>query len=304
MHGTTISAIGYECGDLRPVSDLAGTTTADISPLVTEIIHFRESRREIWDLAATAAERTLATAARPDLVVYVSENDPDTTGSLARILDRLGLDDVEHLALSGQDCGNLVPAVRVASDALASGRSERVLLLLADRAEGRDRIMASGLSVFSDGAAACLLSRGPEPAGPRLRVEAAGSRTAVRLADADPAEQGLLSTVRLASETVTALLDTLGRTRADFRYAILPNYRPAAQKFLLAAMRMPPGKLLLGPVTELGHCFSADLLITLHRLAASGALDPGDRLLLATGGPYSWSALAVEYTHDGPAPRR
>ncbi|KJY28218.1 3-oxoacyl-[acyl-carrier-protein] synthase III C-terminal domain-containing protein [Streptomyces sp. NRRL S-495] len=228
-------------------------------------------------------------------MVYVSENDPDTTGSLARILDRLGLNDVEHLALSGQDCGNLVPAVRVASDALASGRCERVLLLLADRAEGRDRIMASGLSVFSDGAAACVLSGGPDRAGPRLRVEAAASRTAVRLADADPAEQGLLSTVRLASETVTALLDTLGRTRADFRYAILPNYRPAAQKFLLAAMRMPPGKLLLGPVTELGHCFSADLLITLHRLAASGALDPGDRLLLATGGPYSWSALAVEY---------
>ncbi|KOV12206.1 hypothetical protein ADK60_32800 [Streptomyces sp. XY431] len=295
MHGTTISAIGYECGDVRPVSDLAGTTTADISPLVTEIVRFRESRREIWDLAATAAERTLATAARPDLVVYVSENDPDTTGSLARILDRLGLNDVEHLALSGQDCGNLVPAVRVASDALASGRCERVLLLLADRAEGRDRIMASGLSVFSDGAAACVLSGGPDTAGPRLRVEAAASRTAVRLADADPAEQGLLSTVRLASETVTALLDTLGRTRADFRYAVLPNYRPAAQKFLLAAMRMPPGKLLLGPVTELGHCFSADLLITLHRLAASGALDPGDRLLLATGGPYSWSALAVEY---------
>ncbi|MEK2491097.1 3-oxoacyl-[acyl-carrier-protein] synthase III C-terminal domain-containing protein [Kitasatospora purpeofusca] len=296
MHGTTISAIGYECGDLRPVSDLAGTTTADISPLVTEIVHFRESRREIWDLAAAAAERTLATADRPDLVLYVSENDPDTTGSLARILDRLGLNDVEHLALSGQDCGNLVPAVRVASDALASGRCERVLLLLADRAEGRDRIMASGLSVFSDGAAACLLSGGPEPAGPRLRVEAAGSRTAVRPADAEPAEQGLLSTVRLASGTVTDLLDTLGRTRADFRYAILPNYRPAAQKFLLAAMRIPPDRLLLGPVTELGHCFSADLLITLHRLAASGALDPGDRLLLATGGPYSWSALAVEYT--------
>ncbi|MFD7415730.1 3-oxoacyl-[acyl-carrier-protein] synthase III C-terminal domain-containing protein [Kitasatospora purpeofusca] len=296
MHGTTISAIGYECGDLRPVSELAGTTTADISPLVTEIVHFRESRREIWDLAATAAERTLATADRPDLVLYVSENDPDTTGSLARILDRLGLNDVEHLALSGQDCGNLVPAVRVASDALASGRCERVLLLLADRAEGRDRIMASGLSVFSDGAAACLLSGGPEPTGPRLRVEAAGSRTAVRPAGADPAEQGLLSTVRLASGTVTALLDDLGRTRADFRYAILPNYRPAAQRFLLAAMRMPPDRLLLGPVTDLGHCFSADLLITLHRLAAAGALDPGDRLLLATGGPYSWSALAVEYT--------
>ncbi|MGY0460007.1 3-oxoacyl-[acyl-carrier-protein] synthase III C-terminal domain-containing protein [Kitasatospora sp. cg17-2] len=296
MHGTTISAIGYECGDLRPVSELAGTTTADISPLVTEIVHFRESRREIWDLAATAAERTLATADRPDLVLYVSENDPDTTGSLARILDRLGLNDVEHLALSGQDCGNLVPAVRVASDALASGRCERVLLLLADRAEGRDRIMASGLSVFSDGAAACLLSGGPEPTGPRLRVEAADSRTAVRPAGADPAEQGLLSTVRLASGTVTALLDDLGRTRADFRYAILPNYRPAAQRFLLAAMRMPPDRLLLGPVTDLGHCFSADLLITLHRLAAAGALDPGDRLLLATGGPYSWSALAVEYT--------
>ncbi|MFD5463756.1 hypothetical protein ACFWIQ_13190 [Kitasatospora sp. NPDC127059] len=299
MPGTTISAIGHACGDARKVSELAGTTTTDLGPLIAEIVHFRESRQEIWELAVAAAEQSLAaTAGPPDLVLYVSENDPDTTGSLARIADRLGLASVEHLALSGQDCGNLVPAVRAASDALAAGRCERVLLVLADRTADRHRIMASGLSVFSDGAAACVLTAGPEPAGPRFRVAATGTRTAVRPAGVGPAEDGVLGTVRLASEGVAALLDGLGRGREDFRHVVLPNYRPAAQKFLLAAMKLPADRLLLGPVTELGHCFSADVLITLQRRAAAGELAPGERLLASVSGPHSWSTMALEYA-DG-----
>ncbi|KUN95685.1 hypothetical protein [Streptomyces caeruleatus] len=295
MRDTFLSFIRYTCGDLRKVSELAGTTTEDLSPLVAEIVHFRESSQDIWEMAAAAAEQTLADAAAPpDFVVYVSENDPDVAGSLGRILDRLGLVSVAHLAVSGQDCGNLAPAVQVASDAIHSGRCDRVLLVLADRAASGRRVMASGLSVFSDGAAACVITRDPVRDGPQFRVVGTGSRTAIRLDAGGTAEQGILATVRLASESIADLLGALGRGRDDFPYVVMPNYRPDAQKFLMAAMKMPVQKLLLGPVTDLGHCFSADTLITLHQQAASGTLTTGDRLLVATSGPHSWSTMAVE----------
>lgn len=295
MHETYISSFGDVLGESRKVSELAASTDADLTTLIEEIGHFRESGRDIWELGADAAEQTLARSpGPPDFLLYVSENDHDPTGSLARIAHRLRLPSVEHLALCGRDCGNLAPAVEVASALLGAGRYQRVLLILADRARAGRRVMASGLSVFSDGAASCLVTREPAGTGGALRVEAVAGGTAVR-PDDDPARQGILATVRLASDSLDTLLERSGLTREDFARTVLPNYRPGAQKFLMAALRIPGDRLLLGPVTEIGHCFSADLLITLARQAAAGGLASGDRLLAAAGGPHTWSTMALRW---------
>jgi len=127
-----------------------------------------------------AAERTLAgTDAPPDILLYVSENDTRTVDSLARLLDRLGLPEIRHLALSGHDCGNLAPALAAAREMIAADVGERILLVLADRAlHARHRVMASKLSVFSDGAASCLVTEyEPIADRPRFRVEAIGIRS-------------------------------------------------------------------------------------------------------------------------------
>ncbi|MEU4895163.1 hypothetical protein AB0B12_20160 [Streptomyces sp. NPDC044780] len=292
MDKTYLSAVGEALGEPRKVSELATSVDTDLTALIEEIAHFRESPRDIWELAADAAEQTLAHSPHPpDLIVYVSENDPDTAASLARLGQRLRLPAAEHLALSGRDCGNLAPALETASALLATGRYERVLLVLADRARAGRRVMASGLSVFSDGAAACLLTRRPPAAGPVLRVEAVAGRTAVR-PDDDPARQGVLTTARLASDSVAALLDVSGLTWEDVTQVVLPNYRPTAQRFLTAALGVPAGRLSLGPVTDIGHCFSADPLLTVGRRAAAGALAAGDVLLTAVFGPHTCSAIA------------
>jgi len=41
------------------------------------------------------------------------------------------------------------------------------------------------------------------------------------------------------------------------------NYRVNSQRFLAAAMGVPPESLVLGSVAELARCFSADTLVTL-----------------------------------------
>ncbi|WP_416985424.1 3-oxoacyl-[acyl-carrier-protein] synthase III C-terminal domain-containing protein [Streptomyces sp. T028] len=291
--GTYLSSLAHVCGDRRKVAELTGAPEELLAPLVREIVHFRESGQDIWELAAASAGRTLAeSGARPDLVVYVSENDPDVTGSLARITDRLRLTSANHLALAGRDCGNLAPALEVAAALLAGGRHRRVLLLLADRALTGRRVMASGLSVFSDGAASCLLTAEPTAAARQLRLDAVASSTAVRTADSS-AETAILSTVALAARSITAVLDDVGATRHDFAHAVLPNYRPTAQQFLMAALKLQQERLLPGPVTEIGHCFSADVLIALQQHLEAGTLPPGNRVLAGVSGPHTWSTLAL-----------
>jgi 3-oxoacyl-[acyl-carrier-protein] synthase III len=288
-----LSSIGYVHGERRPVAelDLAGTS---LGPLVLEIEHYRASDLDIWQLASAAAERALATApAAPELLIYVSENDPDRIVSVARVMTQVGLPAVDYLAVSGHDCGNLGPALRVATDALHSGACRRVLLILADRALSGRRIMASGMSVFSDGAAACVLTRDAEEdaSGPQFVMDGLATTSQVRL-DADP-DQMILATVRLAKASVARILADTAGERAQYDHVLFGNYRPASQLFLANAMGFPPDKLLLGPVTEFGHCFSADLLVTLHRYRVDGTLRPGSRVLAATTGLYSWSTVAL-----------
>ncbi|MFI1652017.1 3-oxoacyl-[acyl-carrier-protein] synthase III C-terminal domain-containing protein [Streptomyces avidinii] len=275
------------------MSELASHIQEDIQPLVEEIIHFRESDAEIKELARDAAALALADAgSRPDLIIYVSENDTDSSASLAHLADHLDLPTTEYLSVSGHDCGNLAPALRVAQDALHSGRHHRVLLVLADRAPSHRRILASGLSVFSDSAVACLVTSAPEGPGPQLRLDATAQQTTVQQIDRPTAQDGVMATVGIASKAMQALLTTLGVGREEFDHAVLPNYRPAAQKFLMAALKLPADKLMLGAVTELGHCFSGDILITLHERAGSGALRAGQKIVASVSGPRSWASMA------------
>jgi 3-oxoacyl-[acyl-carrier-protein] synthase-3 len=77
-------------------------------------------------------------------------------------------------------------------------------------------------------------------------------------------------------------------------HVVFANYRRGAQWFLTAALGFPEGKLLFGDVAEFGHCFSADLLVTLDRRARDGTLVPGRWLLANAMGPRTWSSIALE----------
>ncbi len=290
-----LSAIGHVHGEPREVASLAALLPGP-APEGGGLSHYRESDLETWELAALAAERTLRDCPEPpETLLYVSQNDPDTVGSLGALMDRLGLHTAEHLVLAGHDCGNFGPSLRVAADLLRDPGRRRVLLVLADRAgSARRRVMANGMSVFSDGAASCLVGTAePAGAGARFAVEAVATSSRVRPDAGDGTQAGILATVELARESVADLARRTGRPAADADHLVFANYRTDSQRFLASAMGLPAERLLLGDVGGLAHCFSADLLVTLDQQHAAGALAPGSRLLAAATGPASWSTIAL-----------
>ncbi|MFC9328858.1 3-oxoacyl-[acyl-carrier-protein] synthase III C-terminal domain-containing protein [Kitasatospora sp. NPDC057015] len=294
MSDLYLSALAHVHGEPRPIASLAEPGAEELTDPLHGLASYRQSELPIWRLAALAGERTLELAdGAPDLLLYISENDEDIADSLARLADRLGLPTVEYLALAGHGCANLGPALRIAGDALASGRHRRVLLISADRAPAGGRLMKSGLSVFSDGAAAGVLTRSPpDRRSATFRIDAVGLRTSVRAGSRSA--PGLLDIVELATDAVTDILAETGRSPEDFDAVVFANYRLQSQGFLATAMGFGQDRLLLGDVAGLAHSFSADLLITLEQLAADGRTRPGHRLLVSATGPHAWSILAVE----------
>jgi 3-oxoacyl-[acyl-carrier-protein] synthase III len=292
-----LSSIAYVHGDKRRLVDLDDETAHALTEPPHGLAHYRASEFEAWQLATAAARRTLALAGRlPDLLLYVSETDRCAIESLALIARALELAQIRSLAVSGHECGNLGSALTVARDALAHGDRACVLVVTADRALAGGRLMTSGMSVFSDGAAACIVSSGsPGAAAPgSARFSVDGIAVEVDAGASEPDSSGtMLTSALLAARAAAALAAATGRRGDAFRSLILPNYRISSQRFLASAVGMPEDKLLLGALGELGHSFAADLLVTLEQARRSESLAAGDRVLLGAPGPYSWSLLDV-----------
>jgi 3-oxoacyl-[acyl-carrier-protein] synthase III len=291
-----LSALEYVHGDRRSITELSGRLDAELLCPESGLSYYRASDLESWQLAAAAGTRTLALSVEPpDLLIYVTENDRYSSDSMTRLMRALDLPAACYFRLSGHDCGNLGPALALARQALASGEHSQVLLLLADKALDGDRNPANRLSVISDGAVACLVTGvSPGFGGAKFAVHGMTASTDLRAANSGEAGQRIMSTVALSVAGVTAITQQTGRELEDFDHLVFPNYRMSIQEFLCSAMGAPLEQLLVGPMAEFGHCFSADILMTLRHCANTGQIRPNDHVLASCDGPASLTTLAVE----------
>jgi len=258
--------------------------------LAADFTHYRHADGAIWRSGAVAGRATLdSVGGSVDSLVYVSENDPDAVTALPALLDELGLEFATALSVAGHECGNLGPALSCTADAIAAGRAETVLVVLADHAGARGRLMNNRLSVFSDGAAAFVLGRN-RPATAHLEL------LGVDVARV-PGGGDLLATARSAQGSVARLLQRSNVTVAEIAAVAFANYRWDAQRFLAAATRLPPDRVLCPDVADVAHCFSADVPVKLSGVLcdsdADGAVDDGGVVLGLVTGPWSWSSVAL-----------
>jgi 3-oxoacyl-[acyl-carrier-protein] synthase III len=296
-----ISGISYVHGASRSILELADPAIAELADPEHGLARYRVSDQDIWQLAGDACPGTLAsTQTPPGLLLYVSEHDRQSRHSLPRLVSQLGLPGLAYICLSGHGCGNLGPALMSARNMLHARAYEGVLLVLADRDTEDDRSHIRGLSVFSDGAVSCLLTREPaESATARFAVDAVTCVTDIDFGTTGPGPaagngHAILSMAALAAKSAAAVHLESGREIQDFDHIVFSNYRITTQRFLCSALGASMDQLLLGPIEEFAHCFSADVLVTLDMYAETGRIKPGERVLACVNGLWSLSLLSVE----------
>jgi 3-oxoacyl-[acyl-carrier-protein] synthase-3 len=204
----------------------------------------------------------------------------------------LGLPDVPVLRVGGGECGNLGLGLRVARSLVLAEGLRSVLLVTADRAVGDTRYLPESLTVLSDGAASCLVGAAAGGPGFRLLGLAATARADARDAAGMGAARNTVGGVGRATRRLFA--DT-GTTATDCRHLVLPNYGRSVSSVLAAATGVPRSAIRAPLARAEGHCFSADVLLTLDALRSAGELTAGDRLLLLVTGSGGWTAALAEY---------
>lgn len=261
----------------------------------------RVSDRPLVDLAAESASGTWRRAGRPllDSVVFCTDTsfDGGVSGALGDLLARLGAPVASALAVGGSGCGNLGPGLATARNLIHANGASAVLLVTADAVGDGARYLPSSTTVLSDGAAACLVTR--EPVGRSFKVLGLASSC-----HADKgAPSGLVNAkgiVALVRRAVAGAFANLPVGTADCHFLLTGHYGRTTCALLALATRVDPKNVYRPLADEMGHCFAADVLAGLGRLAQDPAGKAGDVVLLVTTGSRSCTVVVAMLT-EAPA---
>jgi 3-oxoacyl-[acyl-carrier-protein] synthase-3 len=292
-----LSALACEAGRPVPLAELADPVVRDVADLLAEegIECCRVAEATPVALAGTSATATLeASREDPDAVIFCSDTPAaEPPGPAAwRLVADLGLAEVPVLRVGGGECGNLGLGLRVARSLLLAEGLGSVLVVTADRAVGDTRYLPESLTVLSDGAASCLVTAAPTRPGFVLRGLAATAKADARQAAGMGAAR---NTVGGIAQATRRLLTDTGTTPERCRHLVMPNYGRSVRGVFAAATGVSRSAVRTPLARDGGHCFSADVLMTLDALGTGGELVAGDLLLLLVTGSRGWTVLLAEY---------
>jgi 3-oxoacyl-[acyl-carrier-protein] synthase-3 len=214
---------------------------------------------------------------------------------VSRLQADFGLDDAVAIGLNQQACTSMLGSLRVARGLLAAEPDwERILCVTADRFPP-DALHEQVYNLISDGAAACIVSRAPA----RFRLLGAHHITNGALAQAtDDETLGMYFNYmhRLVGET----LERAGLGIADIDWVVPQNTLDKAWKILARVLGIDVDRVFYPTMADVGHVISADNVINLEALMATGRLHAGQRLLLTMAGfGLNWQATILEVTGSG-----
>lgn len=287
-----LSSIEYMVGEQVPISALPDPLVqSNLPDLLNEgLVSCRVSDVQTPQLASLCATRSVNSSKlrRPDAIIYASES--PSSADVWNVLLGGKLPDVTGIGVSGNGCGNLAPALRIARALIQSERLGQMVIVTSDRVDNGTRYQTHGTTVLSDGAASCLVSASPPTSGPYCKVLALSSEVRADFAPADAVFS--METISDAiSMAQAAMMEEL--TEWDFERLITGNYGATTREFLAMAAGLDWDAAYCPSIADFGHCFSADILISLSELL-SGPFDDGERILLMPTSSRSWSLIAVE----------
>lgn len=270
----------HVCAPATPAYELARRAVARIGgPLAPiDVIVYATClpvNAQVGDGAAFAASRDVK-----DLMDFPA----------GRLQADLGLGAASVIGVDQQACTGMLGALRVGGALLrAEPETRRVLCVTADRFPA-GALYEQSYNLISDGAAACVLSR--EARGFRLLAcHAITNGALARAGDDETVGAYFTYTHRLVRET----LDKAGLAIGDVAWVVPQNMNVTGWNVLSRLLGVGRDRVWFGTLPEVGHVISADNVINLDRLDASGRMRTGERVLLIMAGyGMHWQAVLLE----------
>jgi 3-oxoacyl-[acyl-carrier-protein] synthase III len=309
---TAIEAVACYLPEQRvPVEDVAdrlGLTSMQ-TRLFRRFLGLSEIRLDpggsLLDLLSAAVARLERLRGREHRVRYVLYARatpvvaPYPVNTLHELCQGFGLGHAVSFTVTHHACATGLLAVDVAGRLLAGdGDPDALALVLAgEKTFTRDAQYVPGMSIFGEGAAACLVSLD----GPRDRVLAYASsirgefdgrldalpEAAIRFEKEYP--QSL-------AEAISTAISQAGLTLEEIGLILPHNVNTMSWQRLCRRIGFPLDRVLLENVQVTGHAFCADSFINYTTAADRGLLRPGGRYLIAAAGVgATFSAMVVEH---------
>jgi 3-oxoacyl-[acyl-carrier-protein] synthase-3 len=210
----------------------------------------------------------------------------------SRLQSDLGLHSAAVFGLTQQGCTGLLGSLRLAGALLASEPDWRtVLCVTADRfPEGA--LYEQSYNLISDGAAACLVSA---TAG-RFRIVASHQITNGGLhAASDDETVGVFFSY--VPNLVRQTLDRAGLAIGEIDWVVPQNTNHHAWTIAARLLGIDHDRVCQAMLGETGHAISADNIVNLSALLDTGAVRPGQYLLLVMAGHgLNWQCTILRAT--------
>lgn len=238
---------------------------------------------------------------------------PHPLNPLAEVCRLLGLEHALAFAVTQQSCASSLLAIDLAGRLLAADAAAGpnaadpdaadpdaaeplALVLTGEKAFTRDAQLLPGMSLFSEGSSACLVSA--TGARDRLLAYACSQRGEFDTAGGVSAEEFQRQYRPLLAEVIHQALAEAGLTLADLRLILPHNVNLVTWQRMCRLLGFPVDKVLLDNIAGNGHVFCADAFLNYQTACQRGMLQTGDRYLVASvGAGHGATFAAMVFEH-------
>jgi 3-oxoacyl-[acyl-carrier-protein] synthase-3 len=194
--------------------------------------------------------------------------------------------------------GRLLAADAAAEPDLAADPDARplALVLTGEKAFTRDAQLLPGMSLFSEGSSACLVSA--DGARDRLLAYACSQHGEFDPAGGVPAEVFQQQYRPLLAEVIHQALEQAGLGLDDLALILPHNINLVTWQRMSRLLGIPVDRVLVDNIADNGHVFCSDGFLNYQTARDQGRLRPGDRYLIATVGAghgATFAAMVLEH---------
>ncbi|WP_162907819.1 3-oxoacyl-[acyl-carrier-protein] synthase III C-terminal domain-containing protein [Allorhizocola rhizosphaerae] len=207
-----------------------------------------------------------------------------------RLQAEFGLSRAIVVGLHQQACTGMLGALRLAGALLSTEPQwRRVLCVTADRFPA-GAFYEQAYNLISDGAAACVVGRDRAPCR-LLTVHQISNGGLARAGDDETVGTYFAYTHRLVREAAARV----GTAPSALDWVVTQNTHEKAWQILARLLEIDHDRVWSPSLPDAGHVISADVIVNLSALLASGKLQSGQRVALVMAGfGLNWQAAVLE----------